>query len=89
MKKNLLVFRIIVLVVVWGLLLFFAFTPKVHTDVPLSEEMWLDTTSTTGTETDFEASFYQDLSDLFDRETDGYEDIQGEYGFVTSGGDYS
>lgn len=73
------------MVIVGLILVYFAFTPKVQSDLP--PEDILPTTfsgETTETGTNFEASFYQDLSDLFGETTNGYEDIQGEYGFIAS-----
>jgi hypothetical protein len=86
MKKNLLLILVFIVVVVGIVLLYFAFAPKVQSDLPPQTPTTGDpqflSGETTGTEQTFEESFYQDLSDLFGGTTNGYEDIQGEYGFV-------
>jgi hypothetical protein len=87
MKKNLLLILVFIVVIVLGVLLYVAFTPEVQSDVPLPEiqpvEIQPFSGASSGTEKSFEESFYQDLSDFFGENTNGYEEIQGEYGFVS------
>jgi hypothetical protein len=82
MKKPLLFILLFLVVIVGILLAYFVFTPKVQSDIPVElPPQTLLSGEITGDEQTFEEAFYQDLSDLFDGEPNGYEEIQGEYGF--------
>jgi hypothetical protein len=85
MKRNLILIGIFIIVVLVGILLYFVFAPEVQSLPGLENELQkvpIASGEITENDSNFEKSFYQDLSDLFKGETNGYEEIQGEYGFV-------
>ena len=89
MMKNLLLILLFIVVILGALYAYFALTPRSQSDLPpivssLASGDDLSSGEKVETGQSFEESFYQDLSHLFDGETEGYEDIHGEYGFIAS-----